>query len=205
MDIAQLLGLPYTTLAVLASGYIGYRLSYIGHDGPHTGVDTVFISLAFAALAKAVMLLHGGSPILASIPAFAVVFISAFIWRLVLNPFLQRSFRGTGLIDHDRGRSAWESMLMRADLKVPTRLIVYLKSGSRLMCDDLRRFQSAPLGPCLFGPDGSVALYVTDIRKQGEASWQSEAPFDPENLWFGYNFTQLPATEIERVVVTRPT
>lgn len=199
-SIVELLNLPFGTLVVLGSGYIGYRLAYIGHDGPHGPADVVFISLSFAALAKAVMLIHGGSHILASIPAFAAVFLSALLWRLVLSPFFQERFRSSGMIDHDRGRNVWESMLMRTHLNVPTQVIVTLKNGRQLMCDDTQDFVSEPLGPCLFGPDGSVSLYVTAITSKDLTEWENA---DASDDGCGSAMTFIPAGEIERVRIRR--
>lgn len=199
--IAQLLNLPFATLSVLGSGYIGYRLSCIGHDGPHGPVDVVFMSLVFAAIAKAVMLLHGSSVILAAIPAFAAVFLAALFWRALLSPFLQRQFRNAGLIDHDRGRNVWESMIMRTDLHVPRQLVVTLKNGRQLMCEDLKDFKSAPLGPCLLGPDGSIGIYVTSITSKNTGEWEDA---DAQDDGCGPAMTFIPAAEIERVRIRRP-
>ena len=197
-DVASLLALPFEPMASLACGYLGYRIAFVGHDGPHSTVDVVFISLVFAAIAKAVMLVHGDPAIPASIPAFGAVFIAAVGWRLWLSPWLQRRFRSHGVNDHDRGRTAWESMLMRVGLKMPVQLIVVLKNGTELMCADAVEFLDAPLGPCLLGPDGSVGMYVTDLAEKGQDEWtEVDAAADGSGL----AMTFVAASEIERVKI----
>lgn len=202
-SLAQLLNLPFATLSVLACGYVGYRIAFIGHDGPHTAVDVVFISLAFAALAKAVMVLHGGEAILAAIPAFGVVFLAALAWRLWLSPCWQAQALLTGLIDHDRGRNVWESMLMRK-IRGPTRILVTLKTGQQFLCDDVSKFCAAPLGPCLLGSDGSVAMYVTSTRSSNLEDWIEVTPYSADSDDWGYDMTFISASEIQRVRIMRP-
>lgn len=202
-ELERLLNLPLPTLAALAAGYIGYRIAFVGRDGPHGPADVVFLSFAFAAVAQGVMSLApvavwAGAPL-----AVAATLIGAVSWRVIGDSgtlYIMRRLRISG---HDRGRTAWESMLMR-DLKAPNRVVVTLKSGRQIMCANTNAFHDAPLGPCLFGPDGSVALYVTDTRPNPEADWVELQPHDPENPKWGWEMTLIPADTIERVKVTRP-
>lgn len=201
-SLAQLLNLPFDTLAVLACGYIGYRVAFVGHDGPHSPIDVVFSSLIFAALAKAAMIFHGPPSVLAAIPAFGSVFVSALLWRMWFAPMMQESFRKRGISDHDRGRTVWETMLMRK-LNCPTQMVVDLKDGSSLMCDDLKRFEDNPLGPCLLGPDGSVAIYVTAHRDANADNFiQHECEYVSDPNW-GSMMTFIPASEIAQVRMRR--
>lgn len=201
--LANLLALPFGTLAVLAIGYLGYRVAYVGHDGPHTSVDVVFISLVFSSVAKAIFVLHGPPDILASLPALGATFIAACLWRSILSPHWWKWMRDAGISNHDRGRTVWETMIMR-NLNAPTQIFVSLKSGRQLLCDDVRPFDNAPLGPCIFGPDGSIALYVTASRPKSTANWIELTPYDLAKPGWGFDMTFIPAAEIERVRIMRP-
>lgn len=200
--VSQLLTLPLDTLAVLAFGYIGYRIAFVGHDGPHRPIDTVFSTTIFAFLAKAAMIFHGPPSVLAAFPAFGSVFVAALLWRMWLAPMMQTSFRNRGIIDHDRGRSVWETMLMRK-LNCPTQMVVDLKDGSSLMCDDLNRFKSDPLGPCLLGPDGSVAIYVTSHRNDNADEFTPHDDRYISDPTWGSMMTFIPASEIAQVRMRR--
>ena len=83
-------------------------------------------------------------------------------------------------------------------MRGPTQLVVMLKSGKSYLCDNLGRFNDAPVGPCLLGEDGSVGMYITAIRKQGE-EWQN---FDPESE-NGFEMSFFKAADIERIDITR--
>ena len=202
-ELERLLNLPLPTLAALAAGYMGYRIAFVGRDGPHGPADVVFLSFAFAAVAQGVMFLAPVAPWAGAPLAVAATLIAAVLWRVIgdrATLAMMRRFRISG---HDRGRTAWESMLMR-DLKAPNRVVVTLKSGRQLMCADTNAFYDAPLGPCLFGPDGSVGIYVTDARPDPNSEWIVLTPHDLENPKWGWEMTMIPADTIERVKVTRP-
>lgn len=66
------------------------------------------------------------------------------------------------------------------------------------MSERLGDFEKAPLGPCLLGQDGSVALYVTDaMAKDGD--WEKREPFDSEHADWGYVLTYIPANQISEI------
>jgi len=200
--VVNLIELPLPTLVVLGMGYVGYRVAYSGHDGPHGPADILFLSLVFAAVTKACLVVFGEGAV-GLIVSIMASLGAAVVWRMFGAPWSYASFRWAGISDHDRGRSVWESMLMRR-LKPPTRLVIWLKDGGRLMCSDLEPFYGAPMGPCMFGPDGSVGLYITDVWEAGDSEWTELSPFDPEKPNWGYNMTIVPASEIARVQVRRP-
>ena len=54
--IQALLALPIDTLALLAGGYLAYRLAYIGRDKTHSTIDVLFIVTAFAFVTSAARL-----------------------------------------------------------------------------------------------------------------------------------------------------
>ncbi len=203
-DVASLLALPFETMASLGCGYVGYRLAFTGRNDAHSTVDVVFLSLSFAAIAKAVMLpFEGGWLALGAVLAAVCVVAAASIWRGVGADFAFRHLRGFGVSDHDGTRSVWASMLSRR-LRAPMRIVVKLTNGGSLMCNDLRPFYDAPLGPCLLGEDGSVALYVTDVRKASDSDWTEVVVFDSERPEWGYEMSFVPASQIALVDITRP-
>ena len=203
INVADLLVLPISTLIVLAAGYMAYRVAFVGHDGAHTTADIVFLSFTFSAIASVILWLFGTWFVIGAPVSTGITLAAAVLWRTRIHPWLWQKLRSNGISDHDRGRNVWESMLMRP-LNAPTRLVVTLKSGRQLMCADARSFDFAPLGPCLLGPDGSVALYVTDERQDATKPWNLRKPYEAENMPGGYEMTYVPAAEIARVAITRP-
>lgn len=201
-NIRPLLDLPLATLAPLAAGYIGYRLAFLGRDGAHRATDVIFISLAFALAGKMIMAGFGAWTMLGAI---AAVLITASIGALWRNWGANQSFawlRRLRLIDHDGQPDVWRSMLARK-LPPPLQIVVYLKNGQRLMCSDMRPFYQQPLGPCLLGEDGSVALFVTDYRNAGSTDWVEITNENHESVEWAPPITFIPASEIARVQMIR--
>lgn len=211
-QVKLLLDLPFDVLAMLAAGYLSYRLAYIGRDVHHSPIDVTFISLIFAALTKLYAILIAQALDAAERPlqaelnfliAAVIAIASAAVWRRWGQRWTFDALRASKISDHDGQPDVWHSMLAR-QLKGPTRLVVCLKNGTDLMCEQLARFNEAPMGPCLFGSDGSIAMYVTDVRKAGAEEWEEVAPYDPDFAIWGYEMSFIPASEIARIDVSRP-
>ncbi len=198
-DVNQLLDLPLGTVAALASGYIGYRLAYVGKDGGHQQADTAFLTLVWASVAKFTTMqaapIGVGAAYLLGLVATCVV---ALVWRKYLQELVFWCLRKASLLDHDGFHSAWASALGRP-LEPPRQLIVRLKSGRRLACDDLNPFYGAPLGPCLLGPDGSVGLYVTAVMESHDGEWSERSPQND----CGWSMTYIAASEISEIEILR--
>lgn len=200
-DIASLLTLPFDTLFVVAAGYLGFRAAYVGRGAGRSTVDTLFLSAVFGLLAKSIVLALAGtaSTWLRYPGAVLVVLGVAFLWRAWLQEAVFRILRRLKINDHDGFSSVWESMLARP-LPVVSQVVVRLKSGRHVMCDNTVLYQDYPLGPFLFGEDGSVALYVTHVRTDPAEGWVEQSPVI--DGW-GNSMTFIRADEISDVEVRR--
>lgn len=209
-QVKAFLDLPVGTLALLAIGYIGYRLAYVGRDKPHKAADTVFLSLVWAAIAKSV-----SATVLAETPNLNPAWVFtisagtaialAIFWRVLGQEAVFKLFRWSRLLDHDGQISAWDTLLARGPGQY-SRLLVKQKDGTALLSDDLGRFSDYPLGPCVLGADGSIGLYITDIMRADEAEWTSRQPADENEAHadFRYTMTFIPASEISQIQITMP-
>ncbi|KGJ18696.1 hypothetical protein [Paracoccus sanguinis] len=193
--------LPYDFLWLFATGYVAYRIAFVGRNSHHKTFDETFLVVVFATLARLISALlatlAGTYSLSGSVLATLGTLCLAIVWRRWLSCWLRKTLREAKLVDHDGHADVWRSMLAE-DLRGPTQLVVVLKSGKSYLCDDLARFNDAPLGPCLWGEDGSVAMYITALRKQGEA-WQDCNP-EGEN---GFELSFFKAADIERIDITR--
>lgn len=200
-DVTLLLDLPFEVLAVLAAGYLSYRLAYTGKDGKHSPVDVVFLTVVFALLSKflAIALIYQ----IPSIPAMfsytvALCFtlIGAAAWRR-WSGRIDWLLRRMGISTFDRHETAWGSFLAEGRKRV-TSLVVHKKNGETVMSEPLSDFECALFGPCVFGEDGSVAMYITDFRRSKDEDWQET---DPRDEAWGAAVTIIPASEIAWVRV----
>lgn len=200
-NIQTLLVLPLDTLAILVAGYLGYRLAYTGKDSKHSTIDTVFLSLVYALIAKAVLSLPLPVPELPKVAiAIIVALVTAALWRRWGEHWVFRLLRWAGISTSDRHVTAWDSLRMKSGFE-PRTLMLRLRDGRRLMCGDLGRFLGFEAGPCLLGSDGSVALFVTDQSDAGSSDWQAREISAEE---FGTEMTYVPADQIAEIKVYIP-
>lgn len=201
-EIATLLSLPFDTLFIVAVGYLGFRAAYVGRGAGANVIDTLFLSAVFGLIAKAAALIMAAC----SMPGWGAYSISvlvtlslAYSWRGFAQEAVFKILRRLRINDHDGFTSVWQSMLARP-LPVVSQVVVRLKSGRHVMCDNTVLFQDYPLGPFLLGEDGSVALYVTHVRTDPVEGWVEQSPVI--DGW-GASMTFIRADEISDVEVRR--
>lgn len=203
-DYEKLLQLPFEVIWPLGAGYLAYRLAYVGRDAPHKTFDGTFLVFVFGAIAKGIASLiavtapEAPVAITAAMGA-AFALVVAAIWRIWAAECVYDYLRERKVLDHDGQPDVWRSMLAR-QLPGPVQLIVTTKAGKIYLCDELGRYNDAPLGPCLLGEDGSIAMYVTAWRRVGEAKWHDVKPYRED---VGFEMSFFKASEIERIDITR--
>lgn len=206
-DVRALLDLPFGTLAVMASGYIGYRIAFTGKDKTHATIDVIFLTMVFAALAKFVSISlgswvsagqeGGATEFWGAVAALPSAVLAAAAWRRFGEVHVFHALRKLKISHSDRHRTAWETITQRSGV-YPSQLIVKKTDGTLLMSECLADFATAPLGPCLLGQDGSVALYVTDTMPQN-GDWEKREPFDSKHADWGYVLTYVPASQVSEI------
>lgn len=192
----KLLDLPWQIQIALGSGYLAYLLAYAGIRQHHTATEVVFRSFSFGLVATATMTwLPLKSGWLEGAALLATLALGAF-WRWKGMSWAKALLSKTNVSWTDDIPTAWLSITaLRTDVRY-SQLAVDLDCGRVLICDDTRRFADAPFGPCVFGLDGSVALYVTaELRSDG--TWLEK--HDVEDPIVGPRLTYIPASSIKRV------
>ncbi|MBW6506176.1 MAG: hypothetical protein K0B00_05415 [Rhodobacteraceae bacterium] len=202
-DAQILLNLPLETLVVLVCGYLGYRIAYTGKDASHSAVDVVFMSLAFSLVAKGGLVLGNLTAAGLGFPAAVMcALLAASLWRSSGERLTRQALRWANISNSDRTQTAWERISTDASLR-PSQLIVRRRDGRLLMCERLADFEKEPLGPCIYGSDGSVALFVTHERGPEDADWV-ETPDPADDRW-GRLIACIPAAEIAAIYLRHPT
>lgn len=199
-DVEALLDLPLATLAVLVSGYLGYRIAYIGKDSTHKAVDIAFITLSFGLVAKLVF-----SQAIYPIPyasanavlALTATLVAASIWRGWGDSAAKKVLRAARVSFSDGHSSAWDTIRLSTKDR-PTQLVVRKTDGSQVMCERLETHAKMPHGPCIYGPDGSVAIYVTQYRPASGGNWIKTSFADEV---YGVALTYIPAQQIDEIEI----
>lgn len=197
-DFSTLLNLPTETLAVLGAGYIGYSIACTGRNQTYRAFDIIFISLAYGLFAKlAWMATEEYGLIVQIVSAVFASFLAASLWRKWLYDLTFAALRKLGISHSDRFLTAWDRV-KSSTRHLPGQLVVRKKSGTDLMCDNLPSVRSLPHGPCIYGSDGSVTLYVTHFKKPGTDDWVGIERTDKA---YGSSLTYIPASEISEIEV----
>lgn len=205
-QIKSLLSLPVETLVVLAAGYLGYKIAFTSLTKSHKPIDIVFISLAFGLVAQIVFSLSEDCLALwklknteytsAIVAVFSSV-VAAAIWRKWGAGSLATVLRAGNVSFSDGTQTAWDAIRVSTVLR-PTQLTVRKTNGKQLMCDNLHIYADKPFGPCSYGEDGSISMYVTAVRASSEDDWQD---IDPVIEEYGVALTYIPANQISEIEV----
>lgn len=158
-----LLGLSWTTLVTVASGYAAYLLSYAGKRRHHTQTDTIFLTLVFglpsaAAMGIASDYIHEAY-LLGAIGGCSALG-GSIAWSVGLRDLVRRSLRRLNVTWTNDDISALDTVLASTGYAV-SGLSVTLDDDSILECRDTREVSDAPFGPFVVGQDGSFAIYAT--------------------------------------------
>lgn len=198
----KLLDLPTDTLIVFGAGYLAYRTAYDGLRSRHKPLDVTFISIAFGLVAKLVLISLAGAPIYnfasAGIAVASTLLVAA-VWRLYFKHLWGKLLRFAHVSYSDGMGTAWDKV--RTDTKTyTTQLFVKSKGGDVMLCEDLSNFIEHPFGPCQYGEDGSISMYVTAIKLSGESKFSDKNPNAPDEHW-GSKITYIPADQIAEISV----
>lgn len=200
MGTEDLLKLPWDVQLPLASGYAAYVLAYTGLRDRQKTVDVAFISLVFSLIATSVQLVAAQrdlGPIKASAIAFGVTVLCGLLWRRVGRPLVSWSLRAANITWSNDDPSALASLTDSTKFYV-TQVAVYLDDGSCMSCENAADFGGSPFGPLQIGPQGDIALYVTEVTlANGDARNQPSVRHES----FGDRITYIPAARIRQITV----
>lgn len=214
-EIITLLEQSFDLMAVLASGYISYRIAYADKDSSHAAVDVVFTSLVFAAISKMGMsaalysfsaygISAAGMTYMAAVSGLFVSVAAASCWRAFGERWTFEALRRLGVSSSDRHRNVMHTIIARQQDPGPSSLFVRCADGSRLLCERLADFEKLPFGPCLLGTDGSVALYVTHRKPSANGEWEADQDVADTAPDWGRELTYLPAPQVVEVRLCYP-
>lgn len=190
--------LPWEIQGALASGYAAYSVGYMGLRDRQRPIDVAFISLVFSVPATLVFLLLASKGPTISIPvAFMAAVAAAIIWRRFIRPLLFPILKMLNVTWSNDDPSALATLGDNSKFGV-TQIAVLLDDGIWLRCDDVHKFDGAPFWPYLLGPNGDVALYLT---QEESASGEVKMLTSVRDSYFGDRITYVPASRIKRITI----
>lgn len=179
----DLLNLPFAIQMAVGSGYLAYLVAYAGIREHHSTTDVVFRTLSFGIVTTGILTLPIKYPYLLAALAITATVFAGIVWRKFGMRWSKSLLRSADVSWSDDIPSAWMS-LTAADTDCPhAQISVELDDGRMLHCANTRNFADAPYGPCLYGPDGSIAMYVTKEMRPDGSWFEHEHVFDESEGW----------------------
>ncbi|SDF97661.1 hypothetical protein SAMN04488117_109125 [Celeribacter baekdonensis] len=201
----ELLELSWRTQVVLIGGYLSYIIAYSGRRESHTTTDVLGIILCFGGIG----LISIGSLerlfelcsvdwlrsdyVLGSLGVMMPT-ISAIVWRRTIAQKTKRLLSFLTQDKEDGLPSAWSTIIQKENLEY-AQLVVTLKNGYSYESYPLGDFNNYPNGPCVFGSDGSVGMYITYITPLDQEGRQAESLIDAD----GIRITYIPKDQIAEI------
>lgn len=194
----KLLTLPWQIQLTLGCGYFAYMIAYGGIKQHHSSADAVFRSIGFGLVASAVLFWMPPYPVWRPLTAAILTISAGAFWRAKGMLWFRSILRGSNVSWSDDTPSAWVTITAeRTDLR-PSQIAVDIDGGRTIVCDDTTRFTDLPFGPCTFGLDGSIALYVTAERKP-DGEWIEITDITEQGR--GSKLTYVPASGVKRIEI----
>jgi hypothetical protein len=157
----KLLSLPWQIQLALGSGYAAYIVAYVGIRDHHRGVDIAFRAIAFGLIATAFLAFTPALNLTLRLAGAVLITVAAgLVWRRFGMGAAKWLLRQGNISWSDDTPSAWATII--AAHRPVTQISVLLDNGTWLNCSAAGRFNDAPFGPCIFGPNGDIGFYVTD-------------------------------------------
>lgn len=179
----------------LGSGYLAYVTAYAGLRKGHDPHDTVFISLAFAAIGLIVFqVVSAYGSVLAAVAALISCLVAGAIWRAIGRAFWQMLMRKANVHREDGVYSSWDSIVQTS--RRVGQISVHLRNGRVLYLDDRRQYSGVPWEGLYLGGDGSVVM-VVELEEMPDG--KEEIRTGVVDAEWGTRLTYIPAAEIERV------
>jgi hypothetical protein len=198
----DVLNLPWEVQVSLASGYVAYLLAFAGLRWRHSAIDVAFITLVFGLIATdSLVFTNNHHAVVAGTVAFAAACVSGFIWRKWGRSASRSLLRGVNLTWSDDHWSALDTLCGNSAHPV-SQVAVLLDDGTWLRCDDTSKFNEVPFAPCLLGPTGDVALYLTHEEMADGSVRELSSVLNAD---YGARITYVPAARIRRITLRHMT
>lgn len=209
----QLISLSWQSQTVLVSGYLAYSIAHGGRKSAHRNIDEIFIVICFGSVALFALsvslealenncgnFMCGYVEAISALIAVSASVIAGISWRGFLRSWSATLLRKISGNEEDNLPTAWDTVIQEPGYDV-SQVNVTLRNGEVLESFAIGDFNKFPNGPCVFGSDGSVALYVTHIHPVEGDSRAVEAVSNS----LGDRITIVPASEIEQIDIRRKT
>lgn len=198
-EVLSVLDLPISTLVTLSTGYLGYRIAYFGILSSQKVTDITFKTLLFGLIGGSIyrLLIRTDNEstyliVLAIALSFFASFAVAFICRKFLFPNIDYIFRRLTISYTNDSTEEWSEISKSYNYSI-SQIVVHLKNGVTLYCEDTYDYQNCINGPCVLGGKKDILMYVTHYKQEGGV--KKEVKYLKDSNW-GDKITYIPTESI---------
>jgi hypothetical protein len=199
MELKELTSLPEQLQVIVVSGYLGYSIAYAGYRDNERKDDLLYGILAFGIFGYVFYDFtwkNYASFFVPGIGALLMAVLVAIFWRKYGRNWFNLAMHRAAISNEDGIKTVWARINQDTSI-APRQIVVCLKDGSVLECDDVQSFMDAPIPLYYTDSEGNIALYVTTkTSKDGE----SKVAEHVRHEW-GDKVTYLPKDQIASVQV----
>ena len=163
IELKDIASLPEQLQVILVSGYLGYSIAYAGFRENERKDDVFYGILAFGIfgyLFYDFTRKSWASFLFPGIGALATSVLIAIFWRKYGRRWFNVALHRAAISNEDGIKTVWTRIIQDTTI-APRQIVVYLKDGTILECDDVQSFWDAPVPLYYTDSDGNIALYVT--------------------------------------------
>ncbi|MCI5120982.1 MAG: hypothetical protein D3908_07315 [Candidatus Electrothrix sp. AUS4] len=199
-QIESLLNLPEYIQIVIATGYIGHSIAKAGFRDKERKDELLYSIMVYGLFGYAVYHTadsNGFCFLASALFAIISVVVAAIFWRKTGSRIFNKILHNAAISNEDGTPDVWTGIIQCTHAG-PTQVVVVLKDGTELSCNDVQSFRNASFPKYYTDNAGNIAFYVTSIKKNDGTV--KEMPSVRDSQW-GDRLTYIPASEISRVMI----
>lgn len=200
MELKDFASLPEQLQVILVSGYLGYSIAYAGFRENERKEDVFYGVLSFGIFgyifydftrkAHSSFLWPGLGALLVSV-------LIALFWRKYGRRWFNATLHKAAISNEDGIKTVW-SRITQDTAIAPSQLVVQLKDGSVVECDDVQSFSNAPIPRYYTDSDGNVAFYAT---RKISATGEEKILQHTRHADYGDKITYIPKDQIASISI----
>jgi hypothetical protein len=200
MELKDITSLPEQLQVILVSGYLGYSIAYAGFRDNERKDDVLYGILSFGIFGYIFYDFtrnQFSSFLLPGLGALLISVLVAIFWRKYGRRGFNAVMHKAAISNEDGIKTTWSRIIQDTTI-APSQLVVQLKDGSVIECDEVQSFGDAPIPLYYTDTNGNIAFYVT---RKTLANGEVKELQHTRNADWGDKITYIPNDQISSVSI----
>lgn len=200
MELKDFASLPEQLQIILVSGYLGYSIAHAGFRDNERKEDVFYGILSFGIFGYIFYDFTRSAHSSFLWPGLGALTVSVFValfWRKYGKRWFNRILHKAAISNEDGIKTTWSRIIQDTTI-APSQLVVQLKDGNIIECDDVQSFVSAPIPLYYTDSDGNIAFYAT--RKIAPSGDVKELQYT-RDANYGDKITYIPKDQIASISI----